>query len=153
MDIAALDRGREDEAATAEVPEFGRVGPGPQIFDVPAEPREILIDREAVAAGRAQPVVGRIVEQGIADRRGRPLAGRLAQIAAHPQRIADGRQRPGAVGIGEEGRPVERDVVEVEPVAQAQLHIFGKRHSAPDLAAGADLLVGRVAVVVDEVEA
>src|SRR3712207_8591052 len=48
--------------------------------------------------------------------------------------------------VGEEGRLVESDIVEVEPVTHAQLHIFGERHSAAQSAAGADLLVGRVAV-------
>ena len=84
--IAALAVSREDEAA-AETPIFRRVSLGPDIADVAAEAREILV--EPIRWPRRRPyAVGSVRTGRVADRRGQPVADRVAEIAARLQRIA-----------------------------------------------------------------
>src|SRR6185312_7866829 len=106
------------------------------------EAREILAEDDPLAMAGAQEVVERAPHQGIADRRGQPVADRVAKIAAGEQGIALRGQRAGPVRIAIIGRLVERDLVVGEAVAEGQLHLLAERDAHADLAARRVLLVG-----------
>src|SRR6185436_8605429 len=111
LDIAALDPGREDEAA-AKAPIFGRLGNGLDIAHLAAETGEILAQQHALAAGRPDAVVEIVEHQRIADRRGQSLADRVAEITAGEDRVA--------LAVGVEGELVERDIVIAQPVTRRE---------------------------------
>ena len=123
MDIAALAMDGEYEAlGKAEI--FRRIHAGANIFDVPAQAREIFMEHDAMAAGRAD-AVGIVVGGGEADGGRQPLAEFLAEIPTRLERVALRRQRAITVRIEKESILVERDIVAGQRVARAEADIFG----------------------------
>jgi hypothetical protein len=82
-----------------------------------------------------------------------PLTDRIAQEATGKHGVASCRQRAGAIRIGKEQIAIERDIIVAEAIARLEIEEFVDRHAGAHLEAGGCLLVGRVAIVVEEVEA
>src|SRR3982751_4486445 len=131
---------------------FGRVSADAAIFHVAAEACDVLREGRALAAGRVN-AVGIVVNRRIADQRRCPGPDFVAQILPGLEWVALRGQRTGSVRVGVEGALVERNLVLRQEIAGPDAPIFGERETRPQSAAGADLRIGGVALVADEIEA
>ena len=146
--MAAFCAQREDEVAE-NLPVFRRARHGPQVIHAAPKASEILTEAHAVATRRTNAVVRVVERQRVTDRRRRPLADCVAQVAPCEQRFT----ARDTVRIGRvEGILVEADIIIGQAIAQLPLPIFGDGHAQTHLEAGRNLLIGGVSVVIDEIE-